>query len=106
MPRWMYPSIDAKAKTQQNTDVYNAVNWFYRNVHDPAVTVNKATLWQLFSAAWDKLGYEFSAASGYADYPAVIGADILNEPCRAGCCSSRTARAGTTPRTPPSGRPR
>jgi hypothetical protein len=36
MPRWLNPSIDAKATTMQTTDFYNAMNWFYRNIHDPA----------------------------------------------------------------------
>lgn len=80
MPRWLYPSIDAKASTTQNTDFYNGMNWFYRNVHDPASTVTRLTPWQLFYSAWNQLAYQFSPASGYPDSAAVIGADILNEP--------------------------
>ncbi len=80
MPRWMYPTMDAKSSTSQTVDFYNGMNWFYRNVHDPLSTVTRATPWQLLSAAWDHLGYQFSASSGFADHAAVVGADILNEP--------------------------
>ena len=47
LPRWMYPSIDAKASTTQNTDFYNGMNWFFRNIHDPQATVTNATPWEL-----------------------------------------------------------
>ena len=80
MPRWLDPSIDAKASTTQNLDFYNAMNWFYRNIQDPTSTITKATPWQLFSSAWSLLSYTFSSSSGFADYQAVVGSDILNEP--------------------------
>ncbi len=80
MPRWMYPTADAKASTDQNVDFYNGMNWFFRNLHDPAATVTHATPWQLLSAAWDQIAYQFSPASGFADYQAVVGADLFNEP--------------------------
>ncbi len=80
MPRWLYPTADGKTATTQNTDFYNSMNWFYRNVHDPLATVTRATPWQLFSAAWDQLAYQFSPASGFPAADAVVGADILNEP--------------------------
>ena len=80
MPRWLYPSIDAKAQTTQSTDYYNGMNWFFRDVHDPSMTLTRQSPWQMFYSAWDYLSYTFSARSGYPDYSAVIGADILNEP--------------------------
>src|SRR4029450_4809950 len=67
MPRWLYPTMDAKASTSQNVDFYNGMNWFYRNVHDPLVSVARQSPWQLFYSAWDRLAYEFSPSSGYAD---------------------------------------
>jgi hypothetical protein len=63
MPRWLYPSIDAKPTTSQLTDFYNGMNWFYRNIHDPSATTTQQTPWQLFGAAWDHLAYEFSPSS-------------------------------------------
>ena len=80
LPRWMYPSIDAKASTTQNTDFYNGMNWFFRNVHDPQATVTNATPWQLLGDVWELLSYEFSPASGFTAADAVVGADIFNEP--------------------------
>jgi aryl-phospho-beta-D-glucosidase BglC (GH1 family) len=80
MPRWLYPSIDAKAQTTQNTDFYNGMNWFFRDVHDPGMTLTRQSPWQMFYSAWDYLSYTFSSRSGYPDYSAVIGADIINEP--------------------------
>lgn len=80
MPRWLYPSIDAKARTTQNTDFYNGMNWFFRDLHDPAMTLTRQTPWQMFYSAWDYLSYTFSSRSGYPDYSAVIGGDIFNEP--------------------------
>ncbi len=80
LPRWLYPTMDAKTATVQTTDFYNGMNWFYRNTHDPRATVTHQTPWQLLYAAWDQLSYQFSANSGFADATAVIGADILNEP--------------------------
>ena len=80
LPRWMYPTMDAKASTTQLVDFYNGMNWFYRNLADPLSSLTHATPWQLFGAAWDQLGYQFSPASGFAASDAVIGADILNEP--------------------------
>ena len=80
LPRWMYPSIDAKASTTQNTDFYNGMNWFFRNIHDPQATVTNATPWELLGDVWEKLSYEFSPASGFAAADAVVGADIFNEP--------------------------
>ena len=76
----MYPSIDAKASTTQNTDFYNGMNWFFRNIHDPQATVTNATPWELLGDAWEMLSYEFSPASGFAAADAVVGADIFNEP--------------------------
>ena len=80
MPRWLEPTIDAKASTTQNVDFYGAMNRFYRNVRDPASTLTQASPWQLLYSAWDQLSYQFSAQSGFAAADAVIGADILNEP--------------------------
>lgn len=80
MPRWMYPSIDAKSATTQNTDFYNGMNWFFRNIHDPMATVTRATPWELYGDVWRMLSYEFSAASGFPDYQTVVGADLFNEP--------------------------
>ncbi|MGZ6779536.1 MAG: cellulase family glycosylhydrolase, partial [Mycobacterium sp.] len=80
MPRWLDPTIDAKASTTQNTDFFNAMNQFYRNVRDPASTLTNASPWQLLYSAWDQLAYQFSPQSGFADASAVVGADILNEP--------------------------
>lgn len=80
MPRWLYPTMDAKESTTAKSDLKDASNWFYRNVHDPLSTVTKADPWQLLYAAWDQLAREFSAESGFADYQAVVGADLLNEP--------------------------
>ncbi|UDY36949.1 PKD domain-containing protein [Dermatobacter hominis] len=80
MPRWMYPTADGKATTTQNTDFYQSMNWFFRNLHDPLATTTQQTPWQLLSAAWDKLAYEFSPASGFAAADAVVGADVFNEP--------------------------
>ncbi len=80
MPRWLYPTMDAKASTTQNVDFYNGMNWFFRNIHDPLATVTRATPWQLFYASWDFLAHQFSAASGFADYQAVVAADLFNEP--------------------------
>ncbi len=80
MPRWLYPSIDAKAQTTQSTDFYNGMNWFFRDVHDPTMTLNRQSPWQMFYSAWDYLSYTFSARSGFAGAAAVIGADIFNEP--------------------------
>lgn len=79
MPRWLDPSIAAKPKTTQSLDYYDGMNWFYRNVADPS-TLTRASPWQLFYSAWDQLSYTFSAQSGFRDYQAVVGADILNEP--------------------------
>ena len=42
--------------------------------------MTKARPWQLLYAAWDQLAHQFSAESGFADYQAVVGADLLNEP--------------------------
>ena len=80
MPRWLDPSIDAKATTTQKQDFYNAMNWFYRDIPDPSSTLTHASPWQLFYSVWDQISYEFSQQSGFADYQAVAGADILNEP--------------------------
>ena len=80
MPRWMYPSIDIKPATTQSTDYYNGMNWFFRNIHDPMATVTRATPWDLYGDVWEMLSYEFSAASGFPDYQAVVGADLFNEP--------------------------
>jgi len=80
MPRWLYPSIDAKSTTTQSTDFYNGMNWFFRDVHDPSMTLTRQSPWQMFYSAWDYLAYTFSAQSGYPDHSAVIGADIFNEP--------------------------
>ena len=80
MPRWMYPSIDAKPATTQNTDFYNGMNWFFRNIHDPMATVTRATPGQLYGDVWKMVSYEFPAASGFPDYQAVVGADLFNEP--------------------------
>ena len=80
MPRWMYPSIDAKPATTQSTDFYNGMNWFFRNIHDPMATVTRATPWELYGDVWRMLSYEFSSASGFPDYQAVVGADLFNEP--------------------------
>jgi len=80
MPRWMYPTADGKTTTTQNTDFYQSMNWFFRNMHDPLATTTHQTPWQLFAAAWDKLAYEFSPASGFAASDAVVGADVFNEP--------------------------
>jgi aryl-phospho-beta-D-glucosidase BglC (GH1 family) len=80
MPRWLEPTIDAKASTTQNVDFYGAMNRFYRNLRDPASTLTQASPWQLLYSAWDQLSYQFSAQSGFAAADAVIGADILNEP--------------------------
>ncbi|MCW2530265.1 MAG: cellulase family protein, partial [Pseudonocardiales bacterium] len=80
MPRWLNPSIDSKATTSQSVDYYNAMNWFFRNLHDPQSTVTKVSPWALFYSVWDQLSYVFSSRSGFADYQTVVGADILNEP--------------------------
>jgi PKD repeat protein len=80
MPRWMYPSMDVKTSTTQSTDFYNGMNWFFRNIHDPMATVTRATPWELYGDVWRMLSYEFSAASGFPDYQAVVGADLFNEP--------------------------
>ena len=80
MPRWLNPSIDAKATTTQNTDFYNAMNRFYRNLHDPGATVTRETPWHLFYSAWDWLSWSFSSRSGFPAASAVVGADVLNEP--------------------------
>ena len=80
MPRWMYPSIDIKPATTQSTDFFNGMNWFFRNIHDPMATVTRATPWDLYGDVWEMLAYEFSAASGFPDYQAVVGADMFNEP--------------------------
>ena len=80
MPRWMYPTADNKATTTQNTDFYQSMNWFFRNMHDPLATTTHQSPWQLLYAAWDKLAYEFSPASGFAAADAVVGADVFNEP--------------------------
>lgn len=80
MPRWLDPSIDAKATTTQNTDFFNAMNWFYRNVPDPTSTLTRTSPWGLFYSAWDWISYTFSARSGFPAASAVVGADILNEP--------------------------
>ncbi|MFZ1287085.1 MAG: cellulase family glycosylhydrolase, partial [Candidatus Phosphoribacter sp.] len=80
MPRWMYPSIDVKPATTQATDFYNGMNWFFRNIHDPMATVTRATPWDLYGDVWRMLSFEFSAASGFPDYQAVVGADLFNEP--------------------------
>jgi aryl-phospho-beta-D-glucosidase BglC (GH1 family) len=80
MPRWMYPSIDAKPTTTQGTDYYNGMNWFFRNIHDPMATVTRAAPWDLYGDVWEMLSYEFSAASGFPAYQAVVGADLFNEP--------------------------
>ena len=79
-PRWMNPSIDAKASTTQSVDFYNAMNSFFRNRHDPNAKVTHATPWQLLRAAWSRLALEFSSRSGFAAYQAVVGADLFNEP--------------------------
>lgn len=79
-PRWMNPSIDVKASTTQSVDFYNAMNWFFRNRHDPNAKVTHATPWQLLRAAWSRLAFEFSPRSGFASYQAVVGADLFNEP--------------------------
>ena len=80
MPRWMYPTADGKATTTQNTDFYQSMNWFFRDVHDPLATTTRQSPWQLLYAAWDKLAYEFSPSSGFAAHDAVAGADLFNEP--------------------------
>jgi hypothetical protein len=80
MPRWLNPSIDAKASATQTVDAYNAMNWFYRNLPDPASITTHETPWQLFEDAWSELSYVFSARSGFPAYQAVVGADVLNEP--------------------------
>ncbi|TDN90932.1 PKD domain-containing protein [Microbacterium sp. BK668] len=80
MPRWMYPSIDAKATTTQSTDFYNGMNWFFRNIHDPMATVTRVTPWELYADVWRMVSYEFSAASGFPAHQAVVGADLFNEP--------------------------
>ena len=80
MPRWLNPSIDAKASTTQNTDFYNAMNQFYRNVRDPGSTLTRETPWHLFYSAWDWISYNFSSRSGFPAASAVVGADVLNEP--------------------------
>src|SRR6478735_3386034 len=72
MPRWLDPSIDAKVATIQSQDFLNGMNWFYRNVHDPASVLTKASPWGLFYSAWDWISYTFSSRSGYADYQAVV----------------------------------
>jgi aryl-phospho-beta-D-glucosidase BglC (GH1 family) len=80
MPRWLNPSIDAKAATTQSTDFYNAMNWFYRNLRDPGSTLTRTSPWGLFYSAWDWISYSFSSRSGFAAASAVVGADVLNEP--------------------------
>ena len=80
MPRWLNPSIDAKSTTTQNTDYYNGMNWFFRNVNDPQAVTAHASPWELFYSAWDQISYAFSKYSGFADYQAVVGADLINEP--------------------------
>ncbi|MCU0279654.1 MAG: glycoside hydrolase family 5 protein, partial [Candidatus Nanopelagicales bacterium] len=80
MPRWLYPTIDAKESTTQNVDFYNGMNWFFRNIHDPLSTVTRETPWQLLYATWDFLAHQFSAESGFPDYQAVVAADLFNEP--------------------------
>ena len=80
MPRWLYPTADAKATTTRTPTSTTAMNWFFRNVHDPLATVTTRRPWQLMYAAWDQIAYQFSPASGFADAAAVVGADILNEP--------------------------
>ena len=80
MPRWLYPTFDAKDETTEEDDVNQAANWFYRNVHDPLSTTTEARPWQLFYAAWDQLAYQFSAESGFPDHAAVVGADLLDAP--------------------------
>jgi hypothetical protein len=56
------------------------MNWFYRNLPDPASITTHETPWQLFEDAWSELSYVFSARSGFPAYQAVVGADVLNEP--------------------------
>ncbi len=80
MPRWLYPTLDAQDTTTEGEDVSEAANWFYRNVHDPLATVTWSQPWQLLYAAWDQLAYQFSAESGFDDYEAVVGADLLRAP--------------------------
>ncbi len=80
MPRWLNPTIDAKATTTQSLDFYTAMNTFYRNIRDPQSPLTNATPWQLFASAWDQISYQFSSASEFAAADAVVGADILNEP--------------------------
>jgi hypothetical protein len=80
MPRWLYPSIDAKTRTTQSVDFANGMNWFFRDVHDPAMTLTRQSPWQMYYSTWDYLSYTFSARSGFADASAVVGADIFNEP--------------------------
>jgi aryl-phospho-beta-D-glucosidase BglC (GH1 family) len=80
MPRWLNPSIDAKATTTQNTDFFNAMNQFYRNVRDPGSTLTRNSPWGLFYSAWDWISYNFSSRSGFPAASAVVGADVLNEP--------------------------
>ena len=52
---WFDPTMDAKATTPQAVDYFDGMNWFFRNVHDPAAKVTHATPWQLFSSAWARL---------------------------------------------------
>jgi hypothetical protein len=57
------------------------MNWFFRNIHDPLATnLSHASPWGLFYSIWDWLSYSFSVRSGYPDYQAIIGADLINEP--------------------------
>ena len=89
------------------SDLKNGSNWFYRNVHDPAVHGDPGDPWQLLYAAWEQLSFEFSAVSGFADYQAVVGADLLNEPYiayvggspSAGQSVLEAAGTGSTPST-------
>ncbi len=80
MPRWLTPSIDVKASTSQEVDFLGAMNRFFRNVHDPAAVVTRATPWQLAYSVWDQLSYQFSTAAGFGAAGAVVGADLFNEP--------------------------
>jgi aryl-phospho-beta-D-glucosidase BglC (GH1 family) len=80
MPRWLDPSIDAKATAQQSVDYRHAMNWFYRDLPDPYSTLTHTTPWRLFEGAWGELSHVFSAQSGFRASSAVVGADILNEP--------------------------
>ena len=69
MPRWLDPTMDAKASTTQNVDFYNGMNWFYRNLADPLSPLTNATPWQLLFSAWDQLALPVLAGSRASPTP-------------------------------------